>query len=362
MGLKATYQKHTLHFRFDAGTSRGVLKSKDTYYIKIYENSKPHIFGLGECSPLKGLSIDDIPDYESYLNEICEKIEEVNLHPYAWQTDEIVTELIGDFFPSIQFGFETALLDLKNNGKRIIFPTGFSSGKNGIPINGLIWMGNEDFMRKQIDEKLLQGFSCIKMKIGAIDFSKELELLTYIRSLYSADQITLRVDANGAFSTDAALEKLTALSAFDIHSIEQPIKQGQLTKMALLCRQSPVPIALDEELIGITQRRVKENLLQQVSPQYIILKPSLLGGFKHCMEWIELAEAHHIGWWITSALESNIGLNAISQFTATFNNPLPQGLGTGLLYRNNISSPLEIENGKLFYTNRNWEEERFANL
>ncbi len=362
MGLRATYQKHTLHFNFDAGTSRGVLKSKDTYYVKIYDSNTPHIFGIGECSPLKDLSIDDVPDYESNLNEICEKIEEVNLHAYAWHSDEIVNELVTDFFPSIQFGFEMALLDLYNGGKRIIFPTEFTAGKKGIPINGLIWMGDEAFMRKQIDEKLNQRFACIKMKIGAIDFSKELALLTYIRSQYCAEQLMLRVDANGAFSSDVVLEKLQALSSLHIHSIEQPIKQGQVLHMAKLCKQSPLPIALDEELIGVMQKSDKKMLLQQIAPQYIILKPSLLGGFKHCSEWIELAEELHIGWWITSALESNIGLNAISQFTATFNNPLPQGLGTGQLFSNNISSPLQIVKGQLFYTNKNWDEVRFTDV
>lgn len=356
MGFKATYRKHRLHFRFSAGTSRGVLTDKDTYYIKIFHSANPTVVGLGECSPLQGLSTDDLPDYEIHLNEIVEQLTEVNLHPYAWRMEDLVHELVGNQFPSIQFGMETALLDWLGGGKRIVFPGMFSSGQQAIPVNGLIWMGDEAFMKKQIDEKIAQGFTCLKLKIGAIDFDRECALLHSIRQRFPAEQITLRVDANGAFAPYEALAKLRVLSTFALHSIEQPIQQGQTDAMAELCQETPVSIALDEELIGTVEIAQKRALLKHISPQFIILKPSLLGGFRHCTEWINLAEERQIGWWITSALESNIGLNAISQFAASLKNPLPQGLGTGQLYTNNIESPLEINHGFLRYNpEKTWE-------
>lgn len=241
------------------------------------------------------------------------------------------------------------MLDLFNGGKGIIFPHLFTQGKASIPVNGLIWMGEEEFMLRQIDEKLAQGFTCIKLKIGALDFDKECNILSYIRKQYSEQQITLRVDANGAFLANETLGKLKTLATFGIHSIEQPIKQGQRLAMAQLCKQTPIPVALDEELIGVHIYEEKEKLLKQIRPQFIILKPSLLGGFTHCREWINLADKLNIGWWITSALESNVGLIAISQFTATLNNSLPQGLGTGQLYSNNTDSPLFIKKGFMYY-------------
>jgi o-succinylbenzoate synthase len=349
MGLRASYQKYTLKFTFDAGTSRGVLTEKDTYFVKITNQSHPETYGLGECSPLKGLSIDDLPDYESYLSEICANISRIEQHPYAWPMQKILTEYIGNPFPSIQFGFETALLDLQNGGRRAIFSSPFYDSGKGIEINGLIWMGDEAFMRRQIDKKLAQGFRCLKLKIGAIDFDRECALLAYIRQRYPADQVTIRVDANGAFAPGEALEKLNALSRFQLHSIEQPIRAGNRDAMSELCRQTPLPIALDEELVGVMEPDDKQHLLQTINPQFIILKPSLLGGFIHCKQWIELANRLQIGWWITSALESNVALNAISQFTAVFGNAMPQGLGTGQLYHNNIPSPLEIRRGHIYY-------------
>ncbi|WP_317170122.1 o-succinylbenzoate synthase [Rhodocytophaga rosea] len=292
------------------------------------------------------------------MQKICQQLPEWLTQTSEWYTDEGIEKmigLIGNTLPAIQFGVETALLDLRNGGKRIIFKNDFSAGKTGIPINGLIWMGKPEFMRQQIDEKLMQGYTCLKLKIGALDFDKECELLGYIRKQYPAEQITLRVDANGAFSTGDALEKLKILAQYDLHSIEQPIRQGQWSEMASLCRHTPLLIALDEELIGVIDK--KQELLQTIHPQFIILKPSLLGGFHHSLEWIKLAEKMNIGWWITSALESNIGLNAISQFTASLNNPLPQGLGTGQLYSNNITSPLEISKGYLHYNlARSWSD------
>jgi o-succinylbenzoate synthase len=349
MRLEAVYQKRTLQFKFEAGTSRGILTEKDSYFLKIYDERRPHLYGLGECSPLKGLSIDDRSDFEVYLNEICEAFPEIGSQLYAWDISAVVKELVGNEFPSIQFGVETALLDLLHGGRRTIFNNSFANGQRSIDINGLIWMGDKEFMLRQIQEKLREGYRCIKMKIGAIHFEQECELLRYIRQQYPARQITLRVDANGAFTPEEAPEKLRVLAQLGLHSIEQPIKPGQIATMAHLCRETPLPIALDEELIGRMERPEKLDLLKSIKPQYIILKPSLLGGFGHCREWIQLAEGLGIGWWITSALESNVGLNAISQFTAEFNNSLAQGLGTGQLYTNNIASPLEIKHGQLRY-------------
>jgi o-succinylbenzoate synthase len=356
MGIQAVYQKHPLQFKFSAGTSRGVLTEKDSYYIRIFDDRNPSLSGLGECSPLKGLSVDDQPDFEINLSEICDSFSLIKSSPYAWDISAVVRELVGNEFPSIQFAFETALLDYRNGGKRIIFDNEFVRGQKSIEINGLIWMGDEEWMRRQIDQKLQEGYRCLKMKIGAIDFEKEFALLTYIRQQYNPEQITLRVDANGAFSPEEAPEKMERLATLGLHSIEQPIRAGQIAQMARLCSHAPLPIALDEELIGVAAGDDKRHLLESIRPQYIILKPTLLGGFEHCNEWIALASQMGIGWWMTSALESNVGLNAISQFTAEYNPQLPQGLGTGQLFTNNIESPLRISGGRLHYDlNRSWD-------
>jgi L-alanine-DL-glutamate epimerase-like enolase superfamily enzyme len=256
-------------------------------------------------------------------------------------------------FPSIQFGLEQAFLSLQSENKFQLFPSEFCKGKESITINGLVWMGDQQFMKKQIQEKLNSGFSCIKMKIGAIDFDAEVALLKTIRKEFSSNEIELRVDANGAFKPKNALEKLKTLSELDLHSIEQPIKQGQLPEMALLCENTPLPIALDEELIGVFSTQEKQEVIKMVKPQFIILKPSLVGGFGGTTEWIDIAKKNNVDWWITSALESNIGLNAIAQFTHTLKNKLPQGLGTGGLFTNNFESPLEVKNGTLHYNNSN---------
>ncbi len=354
--MNFSYKKHTLQFKFDAGTSRGVLKTKATYFIFLKD--KKGNAGIGECGPLKGLSIDDRDDFEVQLKDIGEKITHLAIPNSETEISKFIADNIPNDFPSIQFGFEMALLDLLHGGKRIIFKNDFSESKKDLAINGLIWMGDKEFMLRQIEEKLAQGYSCIKLKIGAIDFETECELLTYIRSKYSKEKVTLRVDANGAFSPDEAMEKLNALSMFDIHSIEQPIKQGQEDAMALLCTASPIPIALDEELIGVFGKEDKIKLLERIRPQYIILKPTLLGGFAKTAEWIDIAESLNIDWWITSALESNIGLNAVSQFAANYNETIPQGLGTGQLYTNNISAPLTIEKGFIYYDKmRTWDLE-----
>ncbi|MFD2035329.1 o-succinylbenzoate synthase [Belliella marina] len=342
-------EKYVLDFKFDAGTSRGVLRRKETFFLKASSKYHPNIVGIGEAGPLPKLSIDDLPDFEGQLVSLCKQLTQLNFSIYKDEIFDFVKQYIPESFPSIRFAFETALLDLTNGGKRLVFDSSFVKERRAIPINGLIWMGDRNFMLEQIDKKLREGYDCIKMKIGAIDFDQECDLLEYIRSKYDKGKITLRVDANGAFSAEEALGKLDRLEKFDLHSIEQPIKQGQVEAMGRLCGESPVPIALDEELIGIHTLEDRQSLLKAIKPQYIILKPTLVGGFRSCDEWIRLAESMGIGWWMTSALESNIGLNAISQYTATLPNDMPQGLGTGQLYLNNIDSPLLIESGTLVY-------------
>ena len=334
--MKATYFKHQLQFKRPSGTSRGVLTYKETWFIQLENTTRQ---GIGECGMFKGLSIDDRQDFEAKLAWTCEHI---NLG-----LDVLLAELIE--FPSIQFGLEMAFLSVSRQNQFELFPSDFTKGKDSIPINGLIWMGDPVFMKQQIKDKLTSGFSCIKLKIGAIDFDKELELMRSIRQEFDADTIEIRVDANGAFKPNEALEKLKRLSDYNLHSVEQPIRQGQVDDMAQLCSETPLPIALDEELIGVFSVTEKQFLLQTIKPQYIILKPTLVGGFKGSQEWITLAESNQIGWWVTSALESNIGLNAIAQWTYTLESPLPQGLGTGGLFTNNIQSPLVVDSGQLVY-------------
>lgn len=341
--MTATYHQYILNFKKPSGTSRGILKTKETWFIIIDAKGKQ---GIGECGLLRGLSVDDRKDYEEQLKWTCEHIH-LGLNDLYEKNIE---------FPSIQFGLEMAFKSLESINPFELFPTPFTKGKASISINGLIWMGSETFMKQQIKEKIGEGFSCIKMKIGAIDFDTEINILKSIRKEFSSKDIELRVDANGAFSPNEALEKLKRLSQYDLHSIEQPIKAGQFKAMAKLCEQTPLPIALDEELIGVFYEDEKETLLQTIKPQYIILKPSFIGGFKGSQDWINSAENHNIGWWITSALESNVGLNAISQWAFTLKTKMPQGLGTGSLYTNNIDSPLQIKNGTLRYNKElNWK-------
>ncbi|MDP1622466.1 MAG: o-succinylbenzoate synthase [Bacteroidales bacterium] len=336
MSLSARIKPYTLHFRFPAGTSRGVLHEKKGCFLVLERDG---MTGIGECPLLPGLSIDPIKEYAGKLQEVC------NFLNAGANASEI--ELID--FPSIAFGLETALLDLENLGTRKLFAGNFADGIEGIPINGLVWMGERDFMEQQIREKIASGYRCIKLKIGTLDFDTEMEILTNIRKSYPPQELEIRLDANGAFKSGAALERLKQLSEFTIHSIEQPIKANQWEQMALLCAHSPIPVALDEELIGIMRAEKQEDLLKTVNPAYIILKPSLLGGFSKSQEWINLALKFRVGWWVTSALESNIGLNAIAQWTSTLQTTLLQGLGTGQLFHDNIKSPLLIEAAKLWY-------------
>lgn len=320
-----------LHFKQPAGTSRGVYHTRQVWYLLLTDTASGR-YGVGECAPLPDLSCDARPDYEQVLAGICRDFEAQGTIDYEALRP----------YPSILFGLETALLHLQAGSVRF-FPTPFAAGEEGIPINGLIWMGNFEEMSRRLEEKMRLGFRCIKLKIGAIDFDREVELLARVRQRFSPQEVELRVDANGAFAPADARRKLEILSRFHLHSIEQPIRAGQWKEMAALCADAPFPIALDEELIGVNDPARKAELLDTIRPQYIILKPSLHGGLHGAKEWTDLATARGIGSWVTSALETNVGLNAIAQWTATLHPRMPQGLGTGLLFTDNVDYPLHIE-------------------
>lgn len=338
MTLQTQILPYRLQFKQPAGTSRGVYHTHDVWYVMVSDSADPARWGIGECAPLPDLSCDFSANYAQNLALACKELAQTGrIDLPRWRT-----------FPSILFGLETALRQFQQGGFQL-WPTPFSQGQSGIAINGLIWMGDFDAMRAQIEAKLAQGFGCIKLKIGAIDFEAELALLHKIRQRYSASDITLRVDANGAFLPHEVDEKLAKLARFELHSIEQPIAAGQWADMAALIARSPIPIALDEELIGHHTESEKQSLLTTLKPHYLVLKPSLHGGISGTQTWISLAEQHKIDWWITSALESNIGLNAVAQLASTYDNPLPQGLGTGLLYHNNLPMPLHIHNAMLHF-------------
>lgn len=341
--MEAAYKQYILNFKRPGGTSRGVLHTKETWLLQLVEGDKT---GIGECAVFRGLSVDDLPDYEKKLQWLVLHINE--------KPSFLFNELQN--YPSIQFGLETALASLRAEDKFQPYPSAFSMGQDSIPINGLVWMGDLQFMKDQIRARIEDGFKCIKLKIGALDFAQELNLLASIRKEFSQQDIELRVDANGAFIPSQALEKLKQLSTYNLHSIEQPIKPRNWEEMASLCEYSPLDIALDEELIGIFNAEDKQELLSQTKPQYIILKPALVGGFKGSEEWITTAEHFGVQWWVTSALESNIGLNAIAQWTYGLSNKATQGLGTGSLFTNNFDSPLMVENGHLHYQqNVDWK-------
>lgn len=334
--MKADIEERVLHFKQPAGTSRGVYTERRVWLVTVSDGSA---VGVGECAPLPDLSCDARADYGDVLRGFCDQLEQMGQIDYEAMRD----------YPSMLFGLETALLEVKS-GKRL-FDTAFSRGEVGIPINGLVWMGNYDEMLRRMEEKLEQGFRCVKLKIGAIDFDQELDLVKRIRERFSFHEVELRLDANGAFPYEEALYKLELLSQYAIHSIEQPIRQGQWAYMAELCRESPLPIALDEELIGVNDREMKSHLLNVIKPAYIVLKPSLHGGMAGCREWIDAARQHDVGTWITSALESNVGLNAIAQFCSVVYGDhitMPQGLGTGQLFTDNIAMPLEIRGDQLW--------------
>lgn len=339
--MRIEIEERTLHFKQPAGTSRGVYTERRIWLVTVTDGSA---VGIGECAPLPKLSCDDIPNYAEVLRHFCDEVE---------RTGEIPYEALRDY-PSMLFGLETVLYEVrrkKEEGRDVLFDTPFSRGEVGIPINGLVWMGTFDEMRERIEQKLEQGFRCVKLKIGAIDFDAELELIKQIRGRFSHHEVELRVDANGAFRFDEALYKLELLSQYALHSIEQPIKAGQWANMAELCRESPLPIALDEELIGVNDPEQKRQMLNIIKPRYIILKPSLHGGMMGVREWVDTARDMGIGSWITSALESNIGLNAIAQLCSDIYGDaikMPQGLGTGQLFTDNIPMPLEIRGDQLW--------------
>ena len=340
----ASYQPYKLKFKKPVLTSRGSMDYKNGYYITVEHKG---IKGIGECSYIEGLSIDRLDSFEDELKKACADIEEI-AETYH-DTSTLPAHLISHY-PSLAFGLETALLDLRNGGKHeIIKVSAFYQGTQAIPINGLVWMGNDEFMQQQIEQKLADGFRCIKIKVGAIDFKEECRLIENIRKNYSPAQIEIRLDANGAFTENNVHKRLRILSQYTIHSIEQPIRPQQYLLMHQLCAEKIIPIALDEELIG-THQDMRQKLLETIRPQYIILKPSLLGGIDECNNWLRIARQLGIGWWATSALESNIGLNAIAQWTASKSSDMVQGLGTGELYENNIASPLYIESGHLKYS------------
>lgn len=336
MALSASFKEHILNFRFPAGTSRGTLHEKKVYFLLLKLDD---VTGIGECSVIPGLSVDDRPDYHAKMEETCKAI----------NAGMDFRELDLADFPSISFGLETALLDIKSKGSKVLFPGSFTEGEKGIPINGLVWMGDKEFMENQIRHKISSGYRCIKLKIGALDFATELDILANIRKNFPFDDLEIRLDANGAFKVKDAMEKLKQLSEFEIHSIEQPIRAGNWLDMAAICAVSPIPVALDEELISISSDEKKDQMLSVIQPDYIILKPGLLGGIEKAQNWTELARNHQVGWWVTSALESNIGLNAIAQWTSSLDTCMPQGLGTGQLYANNIPSPLNIVRDRLYY-------------
>ena len=334
--------ERTLHFKQPAGTSRGVYTTRQSYYLTITDDDRPGIKGVGECATLPDLSCDAVPEYFKILSDICRMVE---------QTANIPYEMLRPY-PSILFGLETAFAQLEANGSTRLYDTPFGRGEEGITINGLVWMGTFEEMYSRLEAKLKAGFHCVKLKIGAIDFNKELDLIKHIREAFDKNTIELRVDANGGFTPENAMARLEALAQYDIHSIEQPIKQHQWGEMARLCKETPLPIALDEELIGVNVKSMKEYLLDTIRPQYIILKPSLHGGMYGCNEWIQMAKERGIGSWITSALESNVGLNAIAHYCAQTYGPavsMPQGLGTGQLFTDNIEMPLMIEGDKIWY-------------
>ena len=337
--LRADWCKYRLYFKFLAKTSRESMLYKDTYFIRLYDSSAPDVCGMGECGLFKGLSADDVADYEDILSSLCR-------NPRGALPR----------MSSIVMGFETAVRDLAAGGRRVIYDSDWLDGDRGIEINGLIWMGDKRLMLERVREKIDAGFRVLKLKIGGIDFDEELDILAHIRREFNPDDLTIRLDANGSFSVDNAPGRLERLSRYAIHSIEKPIKAGQTANMARICRLSPIDIALDEELIGMTPDDRKLELLSEIRPRYIILKPTLCGGFGEADRWISTAEDLGIGWWATSALESNIGLNAIAQWLAAKDNALPQGLGTGALYHNNIPSPIEQRGSQLFYNPvRSWQ-------
>ncbi len=342
--IRASYIARPLQFKRPAGTSRGVLKQKPCWYITLTAPDGSR--GLGEVSFIPGLSVEDPREIEIQVDHVCKLISRGEMNP----EDQLPS------LPGIQFALETALKDMATGGTQLLFPSEFTGGKEGIATNGLIWMGDRSYMKRQIGEKLDIGFRVLKLKVGAIEMEEELDLLHGIRLEYGEDLLEIRLDANGAWKVEQARERIERFSEFGIHSIEQPIARGQIREMAALCDQSPIPVALDEELIGLTSLKERAELMDVIRPEYVILKPGLLGGFSVAEEWIRLAEKRNSGWWITSALESSLGLNSIAQWTYDKQVTIPQGLGVGTLYTNNIPSPLQMEGDQLWHlSHKSWD-------
>lgn len=352
--LHLRFSQRVLRFNFPARTSRGALAEHTAWYLHLTQSDNPTVVGLGEAAPLAGLSPDYGPGFAGAVAMLCQRVNAAQRSSLALAE---VPALVGTEWPALVFALETAVLDLAHGGRRQLYANAFSQGREVLPINGLVWMGDAGFMREQIQQKLAAGYSCLKLKIGSLDFATELALIAEIRAVAGPGQLTLRVDANGAFAPADAPRKLAQLAEFGLHSIEQPIAAGQAAALAALCRATPLPIALDEELIGLTDPARQAALLDEIRPAYIVLKPTLLGGHAATRAWIALAEARGIGWWLTSALESNVGLNAVAQLTGEYDvRGFPQGLGTGQLYHNNVEAPLHVGNGVLRYDpNGHWE-------
>lgn len=354
MAYHIDIEPRTLHFREPAGTSRGVYTERQIWLLELTSDEHPGNSGVGECAPLPDLSCDASPRYAEKLRQFCDDFERTGALDYRAMED----------YPSMLFGLETAISSFLSSlspqdpsHTSLLSPlpsfgdTPFARGEEGIPINGLVWMGSFDEMNERMEKKIEQGFRCVKLKIGAIDFDSELELIKRIRGRFSRKELELRVDANGGFAYEEALYKLELLSQYAIHSIEQPIRQRQWGRMAELCRDAPLPIALDEELIGVNDRETKKQLLNIIRPAFVVLKPSLHGGVHGVEEWVGLAKERGIGSWVTSALESNVGLNAVAQLAAHLYGPgitMPQGLGTGQLFTDNIPLPLEVRGSALW--------------
>ena len=345
--LRLRFSQRALRFNFPARTSRGALAEHVAWYLYLADTDAPEAVGLGEAAPLAGLSPDHGPGFGQHVADLCDRLNAARLGKLAVAE---VPDFVGLELPALVFALETAVLDLAHGGRRQLYANAFSQGEAALPINGLVWMGDAGYMREQIHQKLAAGYSCLKLKIGSLDFATELALLAEIRAVAGPDRLILRVDANGAFAPADALGKLRQLASLAVHSIEQPLRAGQPEALAALCRAAPVPVALDEELIGVVAPSQQAALLDAVRPAYVVLKPTLLGGHAATRRWIALAEARGIGWWITSALESNVGLNAVAQLTGEYDvRGFAQGLGTGQLYHNNVATPLHIGAGELRY-------------
>jgi O-succinylbenzoate synthase len=358
MALRAEFAKRTFHFGFDARTSRGQMRDRHCWFLTLYDDAK-QIKGVGEAAPLPGLSKETNEQVEEELQRIIDKINMGYLATKSFNTLDDIHALFPDALcSSVRTALEMALLDIANGGRKIFFDNAFARREAGIPTNGLIWIGGLDSMLQQVAIKFDEGYRTLKIKIGSLDFDKEIDILQYIKRKYFRESITIRLDANGAFKPSDALYKLNQLAQWGIHSIEQPIMPNQHEAMAELCRKSPVPIALDEDVLGVHSYDEKRQLIEKIKPQFLILKPSLTGGFKETAEWIKLAENQKVGWWMTSALESSVGLNAVAQFTAQYPVTIPQGLGTGKIYTDNILSPLEIKKGELVLSPKaKWDDE-----